>query len=406
MSERRTRVALVGCGARGRSHLDVVLALRDHLELVAICDRDRGTLEQVGALAGPGVQLGSSLDDVAARVRPDYAIVAVKSDVQPEACRRLLEAGVAVLSEVPLAFAGATAEPALAAARRRGLPFGAAENYVCTPLEQLKRRAIAAGVFGTVARAEVNGSINHKGHEIAVARSYVGFEHRPLRVSARANGLGQRALEGVPIPAVMCGVVELESGARLELLLSGWGRRGPKIPIVGWRSEFSGSLGGYHERRFHRGSGRFGEGSAPIELEARIENSEGARTPVELTLRSEPPVVWRNPFADRAFAADHRFPGMENIEDTPQAWEIGLAHLLLDMAGAVREGRAPEYPAERAMTDVRIRLAMLESARRGGEWVAWQSEPWPLERQIAGFRPYRALLNLRRRLARVARKRR
>ncbi len=402
MSERRSKVALVGCGARGRSHLDVVLALRDRLELVAIGDRDRGTLEEVGALAGAGVWLGSSLDELGARARPDFAIVAVKSDVQPVACRRLLEAGIPVLSEVPLAFAGPTAEPALAAARRRGLPFGAAENYVCTPLEQLKRRAIAAGVFGAVARAEVSGSINHKGHEIAVARSYVGFEHAPLRVSARADGLGQRGLEGVPIPAVMSGVVELDSGARLELLLSGWGRRGPKIPIVGWRSEFSGSLGGYHERRFHRGSGRFGEGSAPIELSARIEVSQGVRTPVELALRSDPPVAWRNPFADRAFPADHRFPGMENVEDTPQAWELGLAHLLLDMAEAVRDGRAPEYPAERAMTDVRIRLAMLESARRGGEWVAWQAEPWPLERAIARWNPYRALRNLRRRVSRLA----
>jgi predicted dehydrogenase len=405
MSERRTKVALVGCGARGRSHLDVVLALRDRLELVAICDRDRGARERVGALAGPGVRIDSDLDAAVAAARPDFAVVAVNPDVQPETCRRLLEAGVPVLSEVPLAFAGAGAEPALAAARRRGLPFGAAENYVCTPLEQLKRRAIAAGVFGAVTRAEVNGSINHKGHEIAVARAYVGFEHRPVRVSARADGFGQRALEAVRIPAVMTGVVELDSGARLELLLSGWGQRGPRIPIVGWRSEFSGSLGGYHERRFHRGSGRFGEGSAPIELETRVGEAGGAQTPLELVLHSAPPVVWRNPFADRAFAVDQRFPGMENIEDTPQAWEIGLAHLLLDMADAVRDGRPPEYPAERAMTDVRIRLAMLESAARGGEPVAWQEEAWPIERRIAGFHPYRTLRRLRRRLVRLARRR-
>ena len=248
----------------------------------------------------------------------------------------------------------------------------------------------------------MNGSINHKGHEIAVARAYAGFEARPLRVSARADGRALRTLEAVGIPAVLSGVVELDSGARLELLLSGWGRRGPKIPIVGWRSEFSGERGGYHERRFHRGSGRIGEDSAPIALETRVADVAGIATLVELELRSDPPVVWRNPFADRAFVADHRFPGMENIEDLPQAWEVGLAHLLVDMADAVRDGRPPAYPVERAMVDVRLRLALLDSASRGGEWVAWQEdEPYAIEARIARWSPWRELRNLRRRLARL-----
>ena len=91
---------------------------------------------------------------------------------------------------------------------------------------------------------------------------------------------------------------------------------------------------------------------------------------------------------------------METIEDLPQAWEIALANLLVDMADAVRDGREPLYPAERAMQDARIRLAMFESASRGGAVVEWQDEPWPIERQIAGFQPYRELRNLRRRIQR------
>jgi hypothetical protein len=255
-------------------------------------------------------------------------------------------------------------------------------------------------LFGPVELAEVHGSINHKGHEIAVARAYVGFEHRPLRVSARADGRGQRGLEGVPVPAVMRGSVELESGARLELLLSGWGRGG-SVPIVGWRSDFSGARGGYHERRFHLGSSRVGEGATPLALEVASHEVAGTPTLTELALASEPRVTWRNPFADRAFSADHRFHGMHAIEDLPQAWEIALANLLVDMGDAVRDGRAPLYPVERAMQDVRIRLAMLESASRDGAVVEWQEEPWPIERRIAGFQPYREFRNLRRRLARL-----
>ena len=69
--------------------------------------------------------------------RPDFAVVAVKSDVQPQTCRELVEAGIAVLSEVPPAFSGPEAREMLEAARRVGVALGAAENYVCTPLEQL-----------------------------------------------------------------------------------------------------------------------------------------------------------------------------------------------------------------------------------------------------------------------------
>jgi len=397
MSERRSKVALIGCGARGRGHLDVILGLADRLELVAACDRSPTSLEQVRGAAGPEPLCTADLDELLARARPDFAVVAVKSDVQPEVCRRVLEAGVAVLTEVPLAFTGPAARVALDTARRRGVAFGAAENYVCTPLEQLKRQAIAAGVFGRVTRAEVNGSINHKGHEIAVARSYVGFEHAPLRVSARADGRGGRTLEAVPIPSVMSGVIELDSGARLELLLSGWGVRGPLTPIVGWRSEFSGLAGGYHGRRFHRGADPFG-GIQPIALETRVHEVGGTPTLVELVLQSDPAVVWTNPFPDRVFPDQHRFTGMSNIEDLPQAWEVGLAYLLLDMAEAVRCGRPPAYPAERAMVDTRLRLAMLESAARGGDWIDWQEEPWPIEARIDRWSPYRELRNLRRRL--------
>jgi predicted dehydrogenase len=405
MTERRSKVALVGCGARGRSHLDVILALADRLELVAICDRNAGTVAQVLSLAGPGVHGSADLDELLRRARPDFAVVSLKSDIQPYACRRLLEAGVPVLAEVPLAFTGPAALPALEAARRRGIPFGAAENYVCTPLEQLKQRAIGAGIFGAVTGAEVSGSVNHKGHEIAVARSYLGFDHAPVRIRARSDGRGLRTLEAVPIPSVMSGAVEFDSGARLEALFSGWGTKGPTMPIVGWRSEFSGTRGGYHERRFHRGRDPFA-GWEPIELERRVHDVAGVTTLVELALGNDPRVVWRNPFADRAFPADHRFQSMSDIEDLPQAWEVGLAHLLVDMAEAVAQGRPPAYPAERAMVDTRLRLAMLESASRGGDWLPWQDEPWPIEQRIARWSPFREIRKLRRRFRASSRARR
>ena len=45
-----------------------------------------------------------------------------------------------------------------------------------------------------------------------------------------------------------------------------------------------------------------------------------------------------------------------------------------DTAAAVRSGRAPEYPVAESLVDVRIRLALLESTRRGGSWVEWGND--------------------------------
>ena len=45
----RTRVALIGCGGRGRGHLRALLDFPD-IEVVALCDPDPGTLKDTGEI--------------------------------------------------------------------------------------------------------------------------------------------------------------------------------------------------------------------------------------------------------------------------------------------------------------------------------------------------------------------
>jgi predicted dehydrogenase len=397
LSDARPRVALVGCGKRGRSHLAVLGALRDRLDLVAVCDPDAKARSEAVALAGEPARAVARVEEVAA-AGVALAVVSLKGHVQPAACAALLERGVSVLAEVPPAFSGIEAQRMLDAAARGGAFAAAAENYVCTPLELLKQQAIAAGVFGEIQRAEVFGSINHKGHEIAVARSYVGFGCDPVRVSARADGSSRRTLEGIAVPSVMAGTVELEGGRCIDLTLSGWGDEGPKIPIVGLRNDFQGTLGGYSDGCFHTAAQRKDAGWREIPWRAETETLAGSEVLRSLVLESDSPVVWTNPFADRVFADPAVYSSMLYIEDLPQAWEIAIAVRVIDALDAVAAGREPGYPVARAITDVRIRLAMLESAKRGGEWVPWQSDPFPLEHDLLRQATWRRLRDLRKRV--------
>lgn len=406
MPGERVKVGIVGLGARGQSHLEVILALGDTLELVAACDRNERSLAEAATVAGRPLPTCTTLDEMLSGDRPDFVVVCTKSTAIPGICGVLLRAGVAALTEVPPAVAGPPAREMLELSHSSGVALAAAENYVCTPLELLKRALIAEGTFGEIREAEVWGSINHKGHELAVARSYLGFERRPVRMTARADGRGRRTLEAIPIPAVLSGTVEFDSGARMHVKLSGWGSKGPRVPIVGIRNDFVGSLGGCRDGRFYLGRDRFSEGWRELRLEPHMGRIDGTDTIVELGLESAPGVRWRNPFADRSFPHATRLPSMQHIEDLPQAWEIAIANLLLNMADVVRGKATPEYPVERAMTDVRIRLGLLESAARGGEWVDWQEEPYDVERKLLGFRPYRLWLDLRRRFPLGIRRRR
>ncbi len=396
--EPRLKVAVIGCGRHGRYQMELVSALSDELELVAVCDRDRGRLRDASQAVGPGVYATRNFDEVPRRRRPDFAIIAILPHLSPPVCQRFLEAGVPVLTEVPPAFDGLNAEGMIEAAKERGLPFGACEQYVFTPIERLKQKLIREGVLGRIDRVRVEGSVHHHGHEVAVTRSYLAPDAVPVRIRANGAGLSYPTIppisprneEGVQIPALLYAEVEFDSGVLAEFLLSERCRYGPALPLAGVDREIHGSEGGFREGRFYLRRGNPAK-EVPLELTTRLSRVGGVEVVAELSVDSDPPVSWQNPLADRAWPRAEQLPSHPYVDDFPRAWDTAGAHLLLNMADAVRGKSALDYPVEKAMTDTRIRLAMLESDRRKGAWIPWSCEPFPIEREMASFKLYRFL---------------
>lgn len=116
------RLAVVGAGVMGANHARVATAHRD-VELVAVVDGDMARAASAAAAAGarhfPSV--GSMLAELTGEARPRAAVVAVPTPHHASVVGELIEAGIHVLVEKPIAATVDEARAMVAAASSAGL---------------------------------------------------------------------------------------------------------------------------------------------------------------------------------------------------------------------------------------------------------------------------------------------
>jgi predicted dehydrogenase len=141
------RVALVGAGRMGTNHARVIAASPE-ASLAVIVDRDRGRAELLASLTG--APASSDLEDALAC---DAAVVATNVESHLEIATALMEAGVPVLVEKPLAGHLKQATTMVTTSRRLGVPMacGFVERFnpvVRTALRQMQDYGPALHVVG------------------------------------------------------------------------------------------------------------------------------------------------------------------------------------------------------------------------------------------------------------------
>jgi predicted dehydrogenase len=110
------RLGIVGCGAIVReAHLPVITVDR-RVEVTMLCDRDRGNASLAASERGLGATITTDLADLAGRV--DAAVVAVPPRFHAPIAIQLMEMGIDVLCEKPLAITVADGRKMADAARR------------------------------------------------------------------------------------------------------------------------------------------------------------------------------------------------------------------------------------------------------------------------------------------------
>ncbi|WP_132987072.1 Gfo/Idh/MocA family protein [Luteimonas terricola] len=117
-SDRPVRLGIVGCGAITRAaHLPVIAGDR-RVEVTVLCDRDRGNATQAARESGMDAAITTDLAELAGKV--DAAIVAVPPRFHAPVAIQLMEMGIDVLCEKPLAITVADGRRMAEAARRTG----------------------------------------------------------------------------------------------------------------------------------------------------------------------------------------------------------------------------------------------------------------------------------------------
>ncbi len=280
-----------------------------------------------------------------------------------------VERGLHVLLETPIAHDLREADAIIAAAEQRGVYVEVAEQFHRRPLEQLKLKLIASGVFGAV-YTSFNDFAGHGYHGISVMRSYLGFDAQPLTVTGVVQRYGLTSYYSRLANTTEArdetqehGIITF-AGGRLGIFH--WTNVGYDSPLRWWRSSrFLAEKGmgitvgiglDVEERLSLLAPG--GEAPRFITVERRWERVDGGALAAIVAHTGAPdvPIVrWDNPFLQEA-------PGT-----TPQ-WhddEIGVAGCIKSLVDAVRTQTPPSYGARQGRLDQALILALRQSAESG-----------------------------------------
>src|SRR5712692_6425136 len=231
------RIAIIGTGKRSDYFYGPILRELAGVELVSVWGRSADSARRLGeSLQVPWY---TDLAKLIADTAPQIGIVSVAYSANGEAGLMAVEHGLNVLLETPIAHQLSEADAIIAAARKRGLKIEIAEQFHRRPLEQIKLKLIASGLFGRV-HSSFSDFSGHGYHGISVMRSYLGFDANPVRVIGSVHEYPLTAyysrLAGNIVPRNETqehGLIEFEDG---RLGVFHWTSVGYDSPLRWWRS--------------------------------------------------------------------------------------------------------------------------------------------------------------------------
>ena len=150
------RLGLIGCGGIVQLvHARAYLSLPDVVKVVALADVLEENLQQVGQTFDvPSDQRYADYRDMLAKAEIDAVTVATPHFLHAEHAIEAAAAGVAVISEKPMATTLAEADTVLDAVDRNEVAYGVVHNYLFTLAMQAglaRRPEFGASIFGRAA---------------------------------------------------------------------------------------------------------------------------------------------------------------------------------------------------------------------------------------------------------------
>ncbi|NOZ28654.1 MAG: Gfo/Idh/MocA family oxidoreductase [Chloroflexi bacterium] len=372
------RVAIIGTARRSDYMYGPLLkALSQEVTLVAVWGRSPDSARRLGeSLEVPWY---THMDRMIRETAPQIGIVSVAYQANGQVGRMAVESGLHVLLETPIAHKLSEADAIIQAASERELKIEVAEQFHRRPLEQIKLKLIASGLFGRV-HTSFNDFAGHGYHGVSVMRSYLGFDAKPVQVTGAvrqyelASHWSRLANQTAPRTETQeHGIIEFEDG---RLGIFHWTNVGYDSPLRWWRSSrFLAEKGmgitvgvGLNVQEWLTLLAPGGEAPRFITLERRWERVDGGALEAMVAHTGDPdlPIVrWDNPF--RPARQGH---GMQWHDD-----EIGVAGCLMSLVDAVRHDTEPTYGPHQARLDQEIILAIRQSSLEGGRPIRLPLDP-------------------------------
>jgi predicted dehydrogenase len=372
------RVAIIGTGNRSNYlYGPLIKALPEDVQLVSVWGRSKDSSQALSqSLSVPGY---TDIDQLIRETAPQIGIVSVNYHANGEVGLMAVEAGLHVLLETPIAHKLSESDAIITAAEKRGLKIEIAEQFHRRPLEQIKLKLLASGIFGRV-HTSFSDFAGHGYHGISVMRSYLGFEARPVQVTGSVQQFDLAAhwsrladTRGPRREIQEHGIVEFEGG---QIGIFHWTDVGYDSALRWWRSSrflaekgmgITVGVGLDVEERLSLLSPS-GEAPQFTTLERRWERVDGGAlvAMVAHTGDADIPIIqWDNPF--RPAVQGH---GVQWHDD-----EIGVAGCLISLVDAVQNGSEPTYGPHQGRLDQELILAIRISAEDGGQPVKLPLDP-------------------------------
>ena len=152
MTDRRFRVALVGCGRIAHVHCGY-LRQTPHVDFVGACDLDLAARERFAARWQ--MPTYADLDELLAAAQPDVVHIVTPPATHARLAVELMQSGIDVLVEKPMAVSLTDADRMIAAAKETGRVLTVDHNRWFDPVMRAALRDVESGAIGRVTGVEV-----------------------------------------------------------------------------------------------------------------------------------------------------------------------------------------------------------------------------------------------------------
>jgi len=369
--------ALIGCGRRGKSHLETVVEMKDTFNVVAVCDAHPQSAEE--AAARIGVKAYTDVRQLIAHEKLDVCDVVVPAELHHIVSCYLSEHGIHHNVETPLAPTLGLMDMMIKMAKEHGVKLQTSENFPFLPVEQFVCKLIRSGAIGHV----------HKCYRLFSTTGYHGLAAIRCRMDAEPIAVSSIG-HTMPVVPYVDGAKRNFSTEGLEFYCIDFDNGGIGIAMVGNKNGCLGRnrLVGF-ETCGERGTiitngnqGASGGETVNVCTDEDIAQRSGLAKTYEFqreyTESNTLKRIWVDLPASLGGTIEWSNPYHQTIISEGN---ISLATLLDSLARAVREDVSPSWPGENGRADQEMVLAAHRSIQANRQPISLPLLPDPSEEE-------------------------